>query len=192
MADADLSRRLFLMGSSVLAGSSLARLSVPGLVVLSKAARSARDEGAPFRILTANEARVLAAIAARILPTTDTPGANEAGVIYFMDTALGSFIQDELESIRAGISEFESGISTPFPDLSEQEQDAYLRTRDRSRFFYRVRFMTIAGFFAMSAYGGNRDEIGWKLIGFEGNHGPWEPPFGYYDAEVMRSEQDGE
>ena len=27
--------------------------------------------------------------------------------------------------------------------------------------------MTIFGFFAMSRYGGNRDEIGWKLLGFE-------------------------
>jgi hypothetical protein len=43
--------------------------------------------------------------------------------------------------------------------------------------------MTILGFFAMSSYGGNRDHVGWDLIGFEG-HGAWTAPFGYYDQEA--------
>ena len=43
--------------------------------------------------------------------------------------------------------------------------------------------MTIYGFFAMSDHGGNADHLSWALIGFEG-HGAWQPPFGYYDAEV--------
>jgi hypothetical protein len=36
--------------------------------------------------------------------------------------------------------------------------------------------------FSNPSYGGNRDEVGWKLIGFEAPH-PWQPPFGYYDAD---------
>ena len=176
-----LSRRTFLQGSSALA-----------IFALSEAASAARDENAAFEILTPYEAKELDAIAARILPTTDTPGASEAGVIYFMDKALGSFMSDELESIRSGLAEFESGLSTSFSDLSEADQDEYLKTRDTSHFFNRVRFMTIAGFFGMSSYGGNRDQIGWKLIGFEGHQGAWQPPCGYYDAEYMRGEHDGD
>ena len=181
-----LSRRLFLQGSSTLAGSSLARVSMPGMLALAEAACMARDAGATFETLTADEAAVFDAIAARILPTTDTPGAHEAGVIYFIDKALGSFMAAELESIRKGLAEFQAGISGAFSDLSEQDQDAYLATRDRSRFFGRVRFMTLAGFFGMSSYGGNRNDVGWKLIGFDGHKGAWTPPFGYYDAEYMR------
>jgi hypothetical protein len=30
--------------------------------------------------------------------------------------------------------------------------------------------------------GGNRDEVGWKLIGFEDKF-HFEPPFGYYDKQ---------
>jgi gluconate 2-dehydrogenase gamma chain len=184
-----LSRRTFLQGSSALA-----------IFALAEAASAARDENAAFEILTPYEARELDAVAARILPTTDTPGAREAGVIYFMDKALGSFMSDELESIRSGLAEFESGISGTFSELSEAGQDKYLRTRDCTHFFNRVRFMTIAGFFGMSSYGGNRgqigwklrDQIGWKLIGFDGHRGAWQPPFGYYDAEYMRGEHDGE
>jgi hypothetical protein len=36
------------------------------------------------------------------------------------------------------------------------------------------------GMFAMPTYGGNRNNIGWKLIGFEDAH-VFYPPFGYYD-----------
>jgi len=44
------------------------------------------------------------------------------------------------------------------------------------------RNLTMFGFFAMSRHGGNRDHVSWKLIGYEGHHGAWAPPFGYYDA----------
>lgn len=198
MAGDKLSRRFFLQGTGTVAGSSLVRLSVPGILALSDTACTARDEDAAFENLSTNEAKELDAIAARILPTTDTPGAREAGVIYFMDKALGSFMSDERESIRKDLAEFESGVSSSFPgaerysDLNEADQDAYLATRDQSHFFDRVRFMTIAGFFGMSSYGGNRDKIGWELIGFDGHQGAWAPPFGYYDAEYMREQNDGE
>jgi gluconate 2-dehydrogenase gamma chain len=39
----------------------------------------------------------------------------------------------------------------------------------------------ILGFLSNPEYGGNRDKVGWKLIGFEDTFA-YEPPFGYYDA----------
>jgi hypothetical protein len=36
--------------------------------------------------------------------------------------------------------------------------------------------------FSLPAYGGNRDGVGWKLIGFEDEH-VFHPPFGYYDRD---------
>jgi gluconate 2-dehydrogenase gamma chain len=35
-------------------------------------------------------------------------------------------------------------------------------------FFGRLHEMTVEGFFADPMYGGNRDKVGWKLIGFPG------------------------
>lgn len=198
MSGDKLTRRLFLKGTGTLAGSSAVRLSMAGILALSEAARSARNESAVFDVLSNREAKELEAIAARILPTTDTPGAREVGVIFFMDKALGSLMEDELPSIRKELAEFQSAVATSFrgaevfSDLSDTDQDKHLRIQENTPFFWRVRFMTIAGFFGMSSYGGNRDEIGWKLIGFDGHRGAWEPPFGYYDAEYMRGEQDGE
>ncbi len=105
---------------------------------------------------------------------------------------------DESESIRSGLAQFQSAVSTSFPgaevfsDLSDADQDTLLETQENTEFFGRVHFMTIAGFFGMSSYGGNRDQIGWKLIGFEGHRGAWQPPYGYYDAEYMREKKNGE
>ena len=41
---------------------------------------------------------------------------------------------------------------------------------------------TAAGMFANPEYGGNRDKIGWKLIGFDDRFF-WQAPFGYYDRD---------
>jgi len=53
-----------------------------------------------------------------------------------------------------------------------------------TEFFATVRFLTIAGMFCLPSQGGNRDHIGWQLIGFEGPY-PTQPPFGYYDADYV-------
>jgi hypothetical protein len=42
--------------------------------------------------------------------------------------------------------------------------------------------LTVLGLFTMPSYGGNRDGIGWALIGFEDQHA-FQPPFGYYDRD---------
>ena len=44
-------------------------------------------------------------------------------------------------------------------------------------------FGGVAGVFGMAKYGGNRDNVGWKLVGMNGPPGAWTYPFGDYDAE---------
>jgi gluconate 2-dehydrogenase gamma chain len=179
---------------AALIGSPLLRAGLPGLVALSASACTARDKGGSFKILSAPEARELEAIAARILPTTDTPGAREAGVIWFIDQSFDSIMKQNLDMARNGLADFQSHISESFSgaqlfsDLSEDEQDSYLKTQEQSGFFNFMRYMTIAGFFGMSSYGGNRDNIGWKLLGLDGEHHAWQSPFGYYDAEYLEGE----
>jgi gluconate 2-dehydrogenase gamma chain len=198
MAGEKLSRRHLLQGSGALAAGSLARLSLPGIAALSEAALAASSDNSAFEVLFAAEAREFEAIASRILPTTDTPGAREAGVIYFMDKAFASFEHSELEDARSGLQRFQASIKSRFPgaglfsDLEESDQDAYLKTQEDSAFFGKMRFLTIAGFLGMSSHGGNRDDVGWQLIGFDGHHGAWQPPFGYYDAEYLKEQQDAE
>ena len=38
--------------------------------------------------------------------------------------------------------------------------------------------------FSLPEYGGNRDLIGYQLIGYQ-NQGGWAPPYSFYDADFM-------
>ncbi len=193
-----LSRRDFLQSSGTLTGATLLRIGSPVLVAISHSACSAREQAAAFRVLGEREAADLTAIAARIIPTTDTPGATEAGVIYFFDNALAAEMSGKLDSVRQGLAEFNTALqrthsgTAKFAELSADEQDAFLTSREDGEFFALMREMTIFGFFAMSSYGGNKNHIGWDLIGFEGHHGAWQYPFGEYDAEIHGGAGDGE
>lgn len=175
-----------------LAGGSWLKFSVPGLAAMSQAACGAREESRQFTILSNAEATEIEAIAARILPTTDTPGAREAGVIWFFDQTFGTFNARNLEFARAGLAEFQQalGEDLTFSELDESAQDEFLKTRDQTSFFNLVWFMTVCGFFGMSKYGGNKDDIGWKLIDVDPNQHAFVPPFGYYDAEYVRENGD--
>lgn len=198
MISEELTRRTFLQGSGSFVGTAMLRAGVPAVAAVSQAACSARDEGAAFETITNAEAREIIAFAARIIPTTDTPGATEAGAVYFFDKALGTFFADRLEFGRMQLAEFQSGIAEAYPgaklfsDLDEADQDAYLKTQEQSPFFQGARILTIFGVFSMSKYGGNRDNIGWKLVGMDGPPHANTYPFGYYDAEYMKEQQGGE
>jgi hypothetical protein len=109
----DTSRRSFLQTGVALAGGSVLRFTTPGLAALSSAAYANQQVGARFQVLSAAEAREFEAIAARILPATDTPGAREAGVVWFFDQAFGTFNAGNLEFARAGMKEFQA--SSPIP-----------------------------------------------------------------------------
>ncbi|MDJ0906260.1 MAG: gluconate 2-dehydrogenase subunit 3 family protein [Woeseiaceae bacterium] len=193
----DLSRRLFLQSAGALSGSTYLRILAPGIGAISQAACSARDEGAAFAVLGADEARDIAAIAARIIPTTDTPGAAEAGVIHFVDKAFDAEMSGQLDFARGGLAEFNQALAaehgdTRFDELDEDAQDTFLATQEQTPFFEMMWVMTIFGFFSMPKYGGNRNKVGWDLVGFGPGHGPWTYPFGYYDAQVHGENSDGE
>lgn len=190
-----LTRRLFLQSS---ASTAFARAGLAGLIAIAQSACTSRDESAAFSKLTQADAREFEAIAARILPTSDTPGAREAGVIWFMDKAFDSFDADYFGFAKDGLADFQVSIAgafagaQKFSDLDESDQDQYLQSQEKSEFFGLMHFMTVMGFFAMSKYGGNRDDVGWKLLGLDAHHQGWQPPFGYYDAEYVKDAQNGE
>ena len=194
----DLSRRLFLQGSGTVAGAALMKVGIPGVLALAQTACSARDADAGFKILSTTEAREFEAIAARILPTTDTPGAREAGAVWFMDTVYGSIFARDLPRDRAALKAFQGGVEQDFPgvhrfsDLAEADQDTYLASREQTAFFQNMRFLTIAGVFGMSLWGGNRENVGWKLIGMDTPPHGWQPPFGYYDKQHMEEAERGD
>jgi gluconate 2-dehydrogenase gamma chain len=188
--ESSISRRRFLSSTGALTSASLLRIGTPSLMAIAQAACTAKQETAPFSVLSSADAADLEAISARILPTTDTPGASEAGVIYFLDRALGDELAPMLPSMLSSLAELNAG-SGRFSGLTAAEQDKLLTSIEDGKFFDDMWRFTIFGFFAMSSYGGNKDNIAWDLIGFEGDHGAWEYPFGHYDAEYAREKANG-
>ena len=187
MSDQQLSRRAFLKSASGAARSSIIVLSIPAILVSCERSRQASLNNEEFSALTEEEAQEFHAIAARIIPTDDTPGATEAGVIYFIDNVLGDDREAEHETLRLGMRELQVAASqnfgiSYFHELEPEQQDQLLREVEDTPFFGTMRFLTIAGMFSLPEYGGNRDNVGYQLIGFEDRHA-WQPPFGSYDAD---------
>lgn len=143
------------------------------------------------RILTAAEAREVAAISARILPSDSGAGATEAGVVHFIDTGLATFAKVELPAVRTGLADLAARVRKQHPParrfsaLPAAQQDAVLKAIEKSDFFQSMRAATIAGMLALPSYGGNRDYVGWKAVGLEYAN-EYAPPFGYYDRPEVR------
>lgn len=162
-------------------------LSMPAIMAIADEAARSATEQSHFRVLSASEATELEAIAARIIPSGDSPGAREAGVIYFIDTVLADIEPEVTEPIRKGLANLHDHIretyDTPsFAALNQVQQIEALQAIEDTEFFETLRFLTIAGTFCDPSHGGNREKVGWELIGFEGPMGT-QPPFGYYDAD---------
>ncbi|MEL7312256.1 MAG: gluconate 2-dehydrogenase subunit 3 family protein [Pseudomonadota bacterium] len=188
-----LSRRNFMQASALSMAPWLARLSISAGAIAATACQQHESQSG-FVALTASQADDLGAIAARIMPTTETPGATEAGVIHFIDAALAEAMSDRKPPIEAGLIQFNEALKAAHPTaskfsaLSETEQDDFLRTQEDTALFNSVRVMTLWGMFALPQYGGNKDYVGWELLGFEGRPNAWQYPFGYYDAQVHNAE----
>ena len=153
--------------------------------------RAQTPESNKFVWLDPATAAEIKAIAAQIIPDDDTPGAERAGVIWFIDRALAGYDQDKQELYKLGLAEAQTKRAAMFPGsasiagLTSEQQIALLKAIEKAEFFQQVRLHTILGFFGHPMHGGNRDMVGWKLIGFE-HQMQYEPPFGYYDAEARK------
>jgi gluconate 2-dehydrogenase gamma chain len=150
----------------------------------------ARQPSPAFAVLTPNEAADLGAVAERIMPSDSTPGAREAGVIYFMDRAFQTLPDWDIKATRKDLRDLNKRAAKRkpgfrFAQLSTADQDAILKEIQNTPFFQGARFATLVGMFANPSWGGNRDSVGWKLIGFE-PHAVHKPPFGYYDAQPAK------
>ena len=187
MTPTQYSRRAFLRSAGNAARGSCIVLTLRMILTSCERAQEARLGEGEFTTLSAEEAMEFTAIAARIIPTDATPGATEAGVIYFIDKVLGDGREAEHEILRRGLTELQAAAEmrfavTHFYELQAEQQDRLLTDIEASAFFATIRYLTVAGMFSLPEYGGNRDNIGYQLLGFEDRH-VWQSPYGYYDAD---------
>lgn len=191
------SRRGFLIDCARLLAGGGFTISLPALATLTACAREAADAGATFVTFAPEQVRTLTAFAEQILPSgLLSPGARDAGAVYFVDYALaGTFVADR-EGIIAGLEELdrlaaERSEATRFADLRPNGQVEIMTGLEGTPFFERARTLVLAGVFADPLWGGNQDRVGWELLGFQ--HQPtYQPPFGHYDAELLGERSEGE
>src|ERR1700726_2009553 len=204
----ELSRRRFLSQAGIGVSAAWVSAHWPQMVSAATHARQAVQSGTAykFEFFSPAEATEIDALSARIIPTDDTPGAREAGVLYFIDRALVTFASGDQQKYRDGLPELHSLVREKFPSVGKfsaatpEQQDELLHTMEASHtetekaprrrslksaqtFLEALRVQTIAGFLIDPETGfENRGGVGWTLIGREPEHS-FQPPFGYYDKD---------
>ena len=161
----------------------------------------------PLRFFTQSEALIVAAAASRIFPSDESgPGANEAGVVIYIDRQLAGpwgrdrhrYTQPPFE--EGAMAEFGyQGKATPreiyrealkglngFDSLSASDQDTKLKQIENTRFFALLRLNTLEGMFSDPIHGGNADMVGWQLIGFPGPQMSWAGDVDKHFGEAFR------
>ncbi len=200
-------RRSFLINSGQGLGAAWLTSHWSATLAASAYARSAAvaDPAPKFKFFTDEQAVEVIAITSRIIPSDDSPGAREAGAVYFIDSGLITIFPELQPIYRDGLLQFQDGISTMFPGTekfsvaSAEQQDQFLHEFDvnaphvgrRARyvaggktFFETIREHTVAAFLIdpESEYAANRSGVGWKWIGRDPAHS-FQSPFGFYDKD---------
>ena len=135
-------------------------------------------------------------------------GANEANVVYFIDRVLDKYEPDNREEFLQCVKHLNEVSAqmfagrARFASLSNEQQlkvitkfETFKRRRradllgslfgGETNYFETMRSYVIAGFLSDPEDGGNRDMVGWQVIGYDGM-AMHEPPFGFYDAELLK------
>jgi len=200
-------RRDFLWRIGSAAGAAWITAQWPGILAAAQHAHAAaKANPAPvFEVLTPDHAKEIEALSSAIIPSDELPGAREAGVVYFIDRALKTFAADAQPVYEQGLAHLRKMTSEMFPGVERfsaatlQQQEKLLAKLDEESqsggrpgrrlggasnmsFAETLRFHTLAGFLVDPEAGGNRDYVGWNVIGRDPAHS-FSPPFGFYDKD---------
>ncbi len=145
-----------------------------------------------------DHAETVAAFAERLMPGAQgKPGARDAGVVNYIDLALAGAYADQQDFYRRGLAQLDAYCrkvhNQPFVKLSPAQQDEVIGALEQGKateftyptaqaFFNTLRTHTMEGMFADPVYGGNKDFVGWRLVGFPGTQL-------YYTPADMASQQ---
>ena len=160
-------------------------------------------EGEPLAFFTGAEAAIAEAVMARIFPSDENiPGAPEAGTVFYLDRALAGAELHLQGAYRAGLQRLDrirrSRYGDGFADCGKVGQDALLgamadgtlsafgNAPTALEFFEMLRAHTIEGLFADPVHGGNRNFVGWKLLGYQGPQPSYSHEEQQLDAVIVR------
>jgi len=102
------------------------------------------------------------------------------------------------ELFRTALSAIDKALSqTPFAQMSPDQQDQYLKSLEAGGkdlggvpsevFFAHLWECTLEGYFSDPVYGGNRDMISWRMIGFPGAYASYYDLVDQYGIKIDRA-----
>jgi gluconate 2-dehydrogenase gamma chain len=134
--------------------------------------------------LNDDNAATVGAFAERLMPgAPGMPGARDADVLNYIDLALAGAYADLQDFYRRGLAQLDAycqqTYQLSFARLDAARQDAVIAALEQGKaegftwptaqaFFNTLRTHTMEGMFADPIYGGNKDFVGWRLVGFPG------------------------
>lgn len=160
-----LTRRDALKRAALLLGAAVSPSLRQGVLAADTRPPAAPERSAPPpHSLDSAQAADVAALAERILPRTDTPGAIDVGVPAFIDRMYGEFlVAAERSTLTDGLAALDAASRAahrqPFHRLSAAQQDALLTplaglaATAPTPFFLQMRELTIVGYFTSEVVG---------------------------------------
>jgi gluconate 2-dehydrogenase gamma chain len=158
-------------------------------------ASSMAEPAAALKTFNTEEFEVISAACDRLLPRDQDPGALDANVPVYIDRML---LTPEMQHVKqdflAGTAQLDRRtrqmFGKGFREISESQRDQVLVAFKNSpaksieaKYFELLMVLSLEGFLGDPSYGGNKDRVGWALVGF----GTSEPPPQYDGVRHLHS-----
>ena len=160
-AESTLTRRAAIQRVAVILGAALSPSILTGVM----SAQVAQGVGSLRpKFLNAAQLATVTALAERIIPRTDTPGATDVGVPAFIDLMVGEFMTAEEKGVfLAGLADVEARSTAAhrknYAALTSAQQDGLLKAvaeasqNKEKTFFYVLKEVTLTGYFTSEPVG---------------------------------------
>ncbi len=150
-----ISRREAIRRAALLLGFAVSPSLLTGVMQAQTAPPRSSRQG---RYLSPRQLDTAGAIADRILPKTDTPGALDVGVLTFIDLMYGEYLTEEerrrflsgLDLVEAAsLSAYQTGYGRLSLDLRDRVLQAVAASSEgeEKSFFHQIKELTIVGYF---------------------------------------------
>jgi len=134
-----------------------------------------------YRFFTPDEAKCIIAFCEQIIPKDESPGATDAGVIYYIDRQLAGVFHYDQDTYRTGIKYLQAycskTASSTFELLVPLEQQKIMKLMESNQiketewpqgkpaeFFNLVLSHTMQGFYGSPIHGGNKDYMSFEML----------------------------
>lgn len=134
-----------------------------------------------YRFFTPEEAQCIIAVCEQIIPKDQSPGATDAGVIYYIDRQLSGVFHYNQETYRNGIKNLQEYCNKKygklFGNLIPDDQNKLLKMLElnqlskaewsqgqSSDFFNLILSHTMQGFYGSPIHGGNKDYMSFEML----------------------------